>query len=104
MRLPQVGEVVHYINLGDKDGKYPPEVQAAVLTGRYQISPVPATREDYDPGNNDPDAQGLLTANALGAVSDSLFVDLKVLYRQGEFNMTCVPYSEEPKRGHWSRV
>ncbi len=27
-----VGRIVHYTNLGDKDGKYPPEQQAAIIT------------------------------------------------------------------------
>lgn len=30
---PSVGRIVHYTNLGDKDGKYPPETQAALITG-----------------------------------------------------------------------
>lgn len=30
---PTVGRIVHYTNLGDRDGKYPPEVQAALVTG-----------------------------------------------------------------------
>lgn len=30
---PSVGRVVHYTNLGDRDGKYPPEAQAAIITG-----------------------------------------------------------------------
>ena len=30
---PSIGRIVHYTNLGDKDGKYPPEVQAAIITG-----------------------------------------------------------------------
>jgi hypothetical protein len=30
---PTIGRIVHYTNLGDKDGKYPPEQQAAVITG-----------------------------------------------------------------------
>jgi hypothetical protein len=29
---PSVGRIVHYTNLGDKDGKYPPEQQAAIVT------------------------------------------------------------------------
>lgn len=33
MRKPSVGRIVHYTNLGDRDGKYPPEVQAAIITG-----------------------------------------------------------------------
>lgn len=30
---PSIGRIVHYTNLGDRDGKYPPTVQAAVITG-----------------------------------------------------------------------
>jgi len=30
---PSIGRVVHYTNLGDRDGKYPPTVQAALITG-----------------------------------------------------------------------
>lgn len=30
---PSIGRVVHYTNLGDRDGKYPPETQAAIITG-----------------------------------------------------------------------
>jgi hypothetical protein len=29
---PTVGRIVHYMNLGDADGKYPPETQAAIIT------------------------------------------------------------------------
>ncbi len=30
---PTIGRIVHYTNLGDKDGKYPPEVIAAIVVG-----------------------------------------------------------------------
>jgi hypothetical protein len=30
---PTIGRIVHYTNLGDRDGRYPPEVQAALITG-----------------------------------------------------------------------
>lgn len=30
---PTIGRIVHYTNLGDRDGKYPPQVQAALITG-----------------------------------------------------------------------
>lgn len=30
---PTIGRIVYYTNLGDKDGKYPPEQQAAIITG-----------------------------------------------------------------------
>lgn len=29
---PSIGRIVHYVNLGDRDGKYPPETQAALIT------------------------------------------------------------------------
>lgn len=32
-QVPSIGRVVHYTNLGDRDGKYPPTVQAAIITG-----------------------------------------------------------------------
>lgn len=32
MRMPSVGRIVHYTNLGDRDGKYPPQVIAALIT------------------------------------------------------------------------
>jgi len=28
-----VGRIVYYTNLGDKDGRFPPEQQAAIITG-----------------------------------------------------------------------
>jgi len=30
---PTIARVVHYTNLGDRDGKYPVTVQAAIITG-----------------------------------------------------------------------
>lgn len=33
MTTPTIGRIVHYTNLGDRDGKYPPTVQAAIITG-----------------------------------------------------------------------
>jgi hypothetical protein len=30
---PTIGRIVHYTNLGDKDGRFPPETQAAIITG-----------------------------------------------------------------------
>jgi hypothetical protein len=30
---PTLGRIVHYTNLGDRDGKYPVEAQAALITG-----------------------------------------------------------------------
>lgn len=33
MTPPSIGRIVHYTNLGDRDGKFPPEAQAALITG-----------------------------------------------------------------------
>lgn len=30
---PTVGRIVHYLSLGSGDGKFPPETQAAIVTG-----------------------------------------------------------------------
>lgn len=30
---PSIGRIVHYTNLGDRDGRFPPTVQAALITG-----------------------------------------------------------------------
>ncbi len=32
IQQPSVGRIVHYTNLGDKDGKYPPQIVAAIIT------------------------------------------------------------------------
>lgn len=32
MQAPTLGRIVHYTNLGDKDGRFPPEQQAAIVT------------------------------------------------------------------------
>jgi len=77
--LPSVGRIVHYTNLGDKDGKYPPEVQAAIITGVH----VPV------PGDGD------------------ATVSLHIFYKTGQFDMAAVPFTEEPAgsdgaRGKWT--
>lgn len=33
LKLGKIGEMVLYTNLGDADGEFPPEQQAAVITG-----------------------------------------------------------------------
>jgi len=74
---PTVGRIVHYTNLGDKDGRYPPEQQAAIVTGVY-----PQLEEGVIPGD--------------------MHVDLHIFYRTGQFDMKTVPFSETYERGHWS--
>lgn len=76
-KAPSIGSIVHYTNLGDRDGKYPPEVQAALITGI---------------GN--PDAPS-------GTVS------LHVFYKTGQFDLSAVEFTAEPAgtegaRGKWT--
>ena len=72
---PTVGRVVHYTNLGDADGRYPPEPQAAIIT------------KAVDNGLDD---------------ENSFDVSLHIFYTTGQFDMQKVPFSAEYKRGHWS--
>lgn len=84
---PTVGRIVHYTNLGDKDGKYPPQVQAAIITGVYR---------------RDPDGNVKLADDGIGQ-SDITEVDLKVFYRSGFFDCHKVSMkSEEKDRGVWT--
>lgn len=76
--MPTVGRIVHYTNLGDKDGRYPPEQQAAIVTGVYP------------------------RAGQEAQVSPDMRVDLHIFYRSGDFLMEAVPFSEAYERGHWS--
>lgn len=86
---PNIGRIVHYVNLGDKDGKYPPEIQGAMITGIYV---------------NDPNSSELLKANTvdadLGRIATA--VDLRVFYRTGTFDCQKIPFSDKYERGHWS--
>jgi hypothetical protein len=77
--IPTIGRIVHYTSLGDKDGKYPPEQQAAIVTKVLAIASVPETREE-----------------------DRFSVSLKIFYPTGFFDMQGVPFSSEYARGHWS--
>lgn len=100
-QMPSIGRTVWYVNLGDKDGKYPPECQAAIITGIYQRSTVEPMDTAPSPGNNKPEEMKVVPCNTVGQRADATFVDLRVMYRDGEFNMKCVPFSAEPSRGHW---
>ncbi len=92
MQKPSIGRIVHYTNLGDKDGKFPPEVQAAIITGVYFTNNEEGTINDVHPDNGTVPHQGNRT----------MYADLRVLYRSGEFNMVKCPWSEAPERGHWN--
>lgn len=78
---PTVGRIVHYTNLGDRDGRYPPEQQAAIVTGVYP-------REGMAP--------------AMAGENVEMCADLHIFYRTGQFDMQRVPFSETYERGHWS--
>lgn len=67
-----VGDIVLYTNLGDADGKYPPEQQAALVT------------------------------RVRGSDPKGMNVCLHIFYTTGQFDMDNVPYSREFARGHWS--
>lgn len=83
---PTVGRIVHYTSLGDRDGKYPPEVQAALVT---KITPHHGER-----------------ANA-PSQENRFEVSLRIFYADGEFNMRDVMFTESPAgtedaRGKWT--
>lgn len=81
---PTVGRIVLYTNLGDKDGRYPPEQQAAIITK--------VTEADVEVPTH--------------AFSDQIEwryeVSLTIFYPTGIFQMQNVPYSAEFERGHWT--
>ena len=88
MQRPSVGRIVHYVNLGDKDGKYPPQVQAAVITAIYETKTDHLKRVDDGVGTPDMD------------ISDA--VDLMVFYKTGLFDCEKMPMkSEADQRGCW---
>jgi hypothetical protein len=95
MQKPTIGRIVHYTNLGDKDGKYPPETQAAVITGVYKTSCEPSSPDGQNPDYSSP-------ANTTGEKSNTMFADLLIHYRTGDFRMNKVPFSESPERGCWN--
>lgn len=78
--VPTVGRIVLYTNLGDKDGRYPPEQQAALVTKvvprEVEKSPRPE-EADYT-------------------------VSLHIFYATGQFDMQDVPFAPEFQRGHWT--
>lgn len=81
---PTVGRIVHYTNLGDQDGRYPPEQQAAIIT-------KVVLREDADVLKGD------------GHPEENLWtVSLHIFYATGDFYMQGVLFSAEYERGHWT--
>lgn len=95
-QYPSIGRIVHYTNLGDKDGKFPPEVQAATITGVYR-----GGKDDEPKAVKIPNG-AIVPANGIGDKATEMYADLEVHYRTGEFRMVACPFSEEPARGHWN--
>ena len=89
---PTVGRIVHYTNLGDADGKYPPEQQAAIITK------VTKRKLDVKPSDVDPNYLVSGTVHE----EQSYYVSLHIFYETGDFLMKDVPFSKEYKRGHWT--
>ncbi len=83
--IPTVGRIVHYTNLGDAEGKYPAEQQAAIVTKVVQY------------GTELPDGGGWIPGDERG-----YSVSLHIFYETGDFHMKAVPFSQEYRRGHWS--
>jgi hypothetical protein len=90
---PSVGRIVLYTNLGDRDGKYPPEAQAAIITkviDRWKA-----------------EAEGPTTLEEPPSDSEARYkVSIRVFYEDGEFIMRDVPFTAEPPasegaRGKW---
>lgn len=52
VQKPSIGRIVYYTNLGDRDGKFPPEQQAALVTGLNQDGTV-ALKVFYKTGTFD---------------------------------------------------
>ncbi len=73
MTQPSIGRIVHYQSYGTPGGEYLPEPRAAIIT---TIAAPTATEPDR--------------------------VGLAVLNPTGMFFNASVPYSEDPKPGHWS--
>jgi hypothetical protein len=71
---PTIGRIVHYTSLGDKDGIYPPEQQAAIIT---------RVRQKMTNGRG-------------------WYVQLHIFFPTGQFDMDEVPFSETYERGCWS--
>ena len=83
---PSVGRIVLYTNLGDADGKYPPEQQAAIIT-----KVVPKTHEDVERGKLSKYVEEY-----------QYFVWIHIFYTTGQFDMEKVPFSGALERGHWT--
>lgn len=75
-QTPAVGRIVHYHSYGTPGGEFLPEPRAAIITAVRSIVPDHPELTQY--------------------------ASLAVLNPTGMFFNENVPYSAEPKPGHWS--
>jgi hypothetical protein len=83
---PTVGRVVHYTSLGDRDGRYPSELHAAIITKVSQHTNFTI--------------EGMAEENRYD-------VSLRIFYETGDFWMQRVSFTTEragteAARGKWS--
>lgn len=95
---PSVGRIVHYTNLGDRDGKYPPELQAAIIT---KVVDEHGPNTAHPTSDSQPYVQPAIDDEARYRVS------LRVLYEDGDFTMRGVAFTtaapgSEGARGRWA--
>lgn len=75
--VPSIGRTVHYQSLGSTGGEYLPEPRAAIISE--------VTSAQLTPGADPVEVVGLCVLNPTGLFFNQL-----------------VPFSAEPKPGHWS--
>lgn len=84
---PTVGRIVHYQAYGTPNGEYPSVPRAAVVTQLL-------VQEAFVGGLGPDEPDGTLEFKG--------DVGLAILNPTGMFFNPSVPYSEEPKPGHWN--
>lgn len=102
---PTVGRIVHYTNLGDKDGKYPPQVIAAIITKVDRREPgvfPPPTAQQLAA-----DMDGRAQLWEYDLAESSYDVSLKCLYPTGLFDLPIAAFTTERAgsdgaRGKWT--
>ena len=103
-QTPSIGRIVHYHSYGTPGGEYLPEPRAAIVT---------AVDTSTEPNGDDwlgerQNAERVWSKYheeevSLEEVSEYITgVSLAVLNPTGMFFNESVPYSEQPKPGHWS--
>jgi hypothetical protein len=78
---PNIGEIVHYVSYGSKDGRYESTCRAAIVT---------ETHESY----KDPTSRGLATLNPTGVFFDRDVRQSEEKHTGGTWHWPCVPTTE----------